>query len=219
MRGHSGRDQNDTRAPGQIWSGGTTPLVDESVRKVDKALMTTATNSLVETRLITLQPHLEAHFGVWLNHCEPLQFLRYRDGHFYQMRRDSDTDANSDPTVHSRQVSVSIFLNRQNIEPHPDTFVGGLLTFYGLLAIYASPQSACHSSARQDSSSPYAPIPCMTSNRSSGARATRSPPGSPERGLPPSTFFFTSFELLLARGFLDAELCARPRAEIRAIIK
>ena len=38
------------------------------------------------------------------------------------------------PQHRDRRVSVVIFLNRQSPKPLPDTYGGGSLTFYGLLA-------------------------------------------------------------------------------------
>ena len=122
------------RAPGRIWRSPTAPAVDESARKVDQATVSAPTKSRVAARLDALRPRLESHFGVSLTHCEPPQFLQYRDGHFYEMHRDRDADADSDPTVRTRQVSVSIFLNDHDVAPRPETFMGGSLTFYGLLA-------------------------------------------------------------------------------------
>jgi len=108
-----------------------TGVVDETLRKVKWAAVPATTVSLVETRLLALIPTLERHFNVTLTGCQPLDFLTYQEGDFYQVHIDNDN--NAQPDVRKRKVSVAIFLNGQAQQAADDTYCGGSLTFYGLI--------------------------------------------------------------------------------------
>src|SRR2546425_10556892 len=88
-----------------------TAVFDENVRKVKWAAVPATTVSLVKARLLALIPTLERHFNVTLTGCQPLDFLTYQEGDFYQVHIDNDNDAQ--PDVRKRKVSIAIFLNGQ----------------------------------------------------------------------------------------------------------
>src|SRR2546428_4495150 len=108
-----------------------TGVVDETLRKVKWAAVPATTVSLVETRLLALIPTLERHFNVTLTGCQPLDFLTYQEGDFYQVHIDNDNDAQ--PDVRKRKVSIAIFLNGQGKQPADHTYCGGPLTINRLI--------------------------------------------------------------------------------------
>src|SRR5712691_7264401 len=120
-----------TPAQATISGPDDTDLVNETVRKVKWVDVPATTVSLVEARLLALIPTLERHFNVALTGCEPLNFLTYQEGDFYQVHIDGGDDAH--PDHRERTVSVVIFLNGQAQQPADGTYCGGSLTFYGLI--------------------------------------------------------------------------------------
>ncbi len=108
-----------------------TEVLDETFRKVKWADVPATTVSLVEARLLALMPTLEQHFNVTLTGCEPLDFLTYQEGDFFQVHIDGGDDAHHNHR--DRKVSVVIFLNGQAQQPADHTYCGGSLTFYGLI--------------------------------------------------------------------------------------
>jgi SM-20-related protein len=84
------------------------------------------------------KPELERRFSATLGGCRPPQFLRYRTGDFFRAHSDGDGDGEAANQVARRQISVVVFLNDETTEPRPGCYVGGALTFYGLLD--AAPQ-------------------------------------------------------------------------------
>jgi predicted 2-oxoglutarate/Fe(II)-dependent dioxygenase YbiX len=77
---------------------------------------------------------LEAHFGVTLSGCQLPSFLAYGKGDFYLAHRDNSDDPGAPEMSRERQISVIVFLNSQSEEPQEDSYGGGSLTFYGLMA-------------------------------------------------------------------------------------
>lgn len=106
-------------------------IVDETVRKVLRAKVAPFTVACMEQRLLDLKPRLEDHFKISLSGFEPPDFLRYRQGAFYQAHWDERPEVASD--VPQRRVSVVVFLNPQAKAPSPNCYGGGSLKFYGLL--------------------------------------------------------------------------------------
>jgi SM-20-related protein len=109
-----------------------TNVIDEAIRSVKVVDVPEATIALVEARLLALRPALERHFDVTLTGCQPLQFLTYREGDFYTVHKDNDTDAPD--MVSKRKVSLVLFLNGQAPQPASGAYGGGSLTFYKLIA-------------------------------------------------------------------------------------
>lgn len=108
-------------------------IVDETVRHVTWAKVSSESKSLLGTRLLGVQTELALHFGVALNGFEKPQFLVYREGCFYAQHQDSSEDAAALDYIKSRKISVVIFLNDESETPKEEYYGGGQLTFFGLL--------------------------------------------------------------------------------------
>jgi predicted 2-oxoglutarate/Fe(II)-dependent dioxygenase YbiX len=104
-------------------------VVNETVRVVSRAHVTSAIRRVVQSRLKALSSELETHFAVSLRDFEGPEFLVYGPGSFYTPHLDASPDA---PTE-SRRVSVVLFLNPESDQPAPDCYCGGALTFHGLI--------------------------------------------------------------------------------------
>lgn len=112
----------------------TNSVVDETVRSTKLAAVSTSTIAFIEESLREVKPRIEAHFQMILtNHQEP-QFLIYRTGDFFRVHQDGYRGDNVPEYLEKRRISVVIFLNNQAGEPGPDTYCGGALTLYGLIA-------------------------------------------------------------------------------------
>ena len=92
-----------------------------------------STAEFVRERLRALKPKLEEHFELSLYDCEKPQFLVYKEGDYFLPHRDGEDHPDKPEYVKKRQISITIFLNQDSIEPAPDTYCGGALTFYGLI--------------------------------------------------------------------------------------
>jgi SM-20-related protein len=112
-----------------INDGSEHDYVDESVRKVSCAKVSTPVFALVESRLEEITPRIQEHFQMSLADQEGLQFLSYGPGGFFAAHRDADSDR---PTS-ERQVSIVIFLNSKSKDSTSCGYDGGALTFYGLM--------------------------------------------------------------------------------------
>ncbi len=64
--------------PATIRKEGFTHLIDEMVRKTNRAKISPVTKTMIHTRLLDLKPALEQHFDVTLRGCESPQFLVYK---------------------------------------------------------------------------------------------------------------------------------------------
>jgi predicted 2-oxoglutarate/Fe(II)-dependent dioxygenase YbiX len=109
-------------------------VVDENARRTKGALVSDEMQADLEARLLAIKPLLERHFGVVLGGCQTPQFLVYTEGCFYHPHRDSRTAADAPQYSRERQVTVVIFLNSQTEHPGHESYGGGSLTFYGLMA-------------------------------------------------------------------------------------
>jgi SM-20-related protein len=124
---------NVISVPATIRKEGFTHLVDETVRKTNRAKISATTKTMVQTRLLNLKPQLEQHFDVTLRGCESPQFLVYKSGYFYGPHRDSSADSDAPEYVRERRISVIIFLNSDAALLGRDGYSGGSLTLYGLI--------------------------------------------------------------------------------------
>ncbi len=126
----------DMRAAGQeparVYRQTVDPEVDTRVRKTTSADVSEEAGAVVEQALNDLRPELSAHFGVKLESLQPLDFLLYRTGDFFEAHSDGGSSSTSDaPVVAARRVSAVIFLNDSaDRAPAPEgQFSGGQLTF------------------------------------------------------------------------------------------
>jgi SM-20-related protein len=106
-----------------------TDFLDESRRKALIVNIPKPTKAMVRSQLLALKPSLEQHFGVVLGEVEQVDFLRYLEGSFYKPHFDANVD--SHPATIQRRVSVVIFLNSRGSAD--DCYLGGALTFHGIL--------------------------------------------------------------------------------------
>jgi SM-20-related protein len=79
-------------------------------------------------------PKLEQHFKLELSDCQPPQFLIYREGDFYEPHCDDNSRPDYPQDIQQRKISIVIFLNGEAEEHKQDSYNGGALTFYGLIA-------------------------------------------------------------------------------------
>jgi SM-20-related protein len=108
--------------------------IDEAVRKTKVAKISDATKELVKRRLSDLQPLLEKHFSLSLTDCEDPQFLTYNVGDFFHPHHDSSSSPEAYEYVRTRKVSVVVFLNPVSEVPSHQSYRGGELVLYGLIA-------------------------------------------------------------------------------------
>ncbi len=109
----------------------TTDAIDGVYRRSASAQVSAETRSLVHARLLGLLPTLAEHFDVPLNGCQTPQFLRYREGDYF--RAHTDREKEGPDYVTQRRVSMVVFLNGEGAEPELDSYMGGRLTFFGLM--------------------------------------------------------------------------------------
>lgn len=108
--------------------------VDAHIRRTQRSSVSSSTLGFVDDRLRDIRKQVEIHFhGSLTNHEEP-QFLVYRKGDFYQRHRDAYGGTRVPEYLQARRISVVIFLNSQSEEPTHDTYQGGSLILYGLIA-------------------------------------------------------------------------------------
>jgi SM-20-related protein len=100
-------------------SGVVMPLV----RRTQRLELEAATETLIRTRLETMRPRLEAHFGQTLGGLESPQVLHYGPGDYFVAHQDGNTPLVHDRSRH-RRVSVSLLLSA------PDDYAGGELVFH-----------------------------------------------------------------------------------------
>ena len=62
--------------------------VDRSTRSTDWAEVTPEATELVEVKLAGVMPEVARQYGVQLTGVQPLQFLVYREGDFFERHRD-----------------------------------------------------------------------------------------------------------------------------------
>lgn len=104
--------------------------VDEEQRRTKYALVSEQTESLVESRLLSIKPAVEKHFKLALTGCQKPSFLVYKEGDFFRLHCDNSHNPSYPQSIRDRQVSVVIFLNGETEEPEPDSYCGGSLLFH-----------------------------------------------------------------------------------------
>jgi SM-20-related protein len=130
--------QSAAREQSSIWQQTPTgeavgTLVDETARKTRELEVSSQTLDLIKQRLRDIKPELEQFFQVQLGRIEYPSFYHYEPGDFFKVHRDRASTSEAPEEIQKRQVSVVMFLNSHAGEPLPDTYRGGVLTFYGLL--------------------------------------------------------------------------------------
>lgn len=105
--------------------------VDEEQRRTKYAFVSEETITSIESRLLSIKPAVEKHFGMTLTACQKPSFLVYKEGDFFRLHCDNSNNPSYPQTIRDRQVSVVIFLNTESDEPTPDSYCGGKLIFRG----------------------------------------------------------------------------------------
>jgi SM-20-related protein len=109
-------------------------VVDHDYRRTTIASVSPESVAIVSDMLLALRPNLEQHFKVRTTACRTPEFLIYRPGDFFRPHADNiPAHAESDAVVTSRRISTIVFLNSESPRPHPGSFTGGALGFYGLI--------------------------------------------------------------------------------------
>jgi predicted 2-oxoglutarate/Fe(II)-dependent dioxygenase YbiX len=121
-----------TTVEAHVWKNGE-KIVDEDARRATQAKVGQEVEAFVESRLLELCPRVERHFDVKLRGLQPLQFLIYRPGDFFECHSDNDPDSEAPSYLRERKVSVVIFLNGKRRADGATTSTGGGLTFPGLI--------------------------------------------------------------------------------------
>jgi predicted 2-oxoglutarate/Fe(II)-dependent dioxygenase YbiX len=115
-------------------SKGEHSLVDTAIRRTKHADISPVTNYQIEQVLQRFKPALEGHFQQPLSGFEKPQCLVYQVGDYFKAHIDNSDVEGIDPQIQKRQISIVIFLNSESDANEPDTYSGGALTFYGLIA-------------------------------------------------------------------------------------
>jgi predicted 2-oxoglutarate/Fe(II)-dependent dioxygenase YbiX len=110
----------------------TIETADPRARKTASAEVGADASASIERALEQIRPELARHFHVDLRGCQPLDFLVYRTGDFFEAHADGGAAASGGtPHVSARRVSAVLFLNDASPRvPAPaGQFSGGALTF------------------------------------------------------------------------------------------
>jgi SM-20-related protein len=116
--------------PATVYSEGASSPVNEKLRKTTRRMLSTSTNEFVRRLLLEQKEAIERHFQISLSDCEEPQFLFYKEGDFFVPHQDGNSELLEFDHLRVRRISVVIFLNRQSLEPGPDTYCGGSLVFF-----------------------------------------------------------------------------------------
>jgi SM-20-related protein len=121
-------------SPGAVWKMDRGPAVDRDTKRRSEFLCSALASGSIGQRFLEVIPELEAHFKVELSGFQELQFVRYVEGDFYRMHRDSSDLESAPVTLTERKVSVVVFLSEEGEEPEDADYCGGNLTFYDLVS-------------------------------------------------------------------------------------
>jgi predicted 2-oxoglutarate/Fe(II)-dependent dioxygenase YbiX len=122
------------RAPARVYrQAAPAAEIDRRLRKTAVAEVPSGTDAAVARALGGVRPALERHFGLTFTGQQPIDFLVYGPGDFFEAHADggSASAPGSEAVVVARRVSAVLFLNdRSDDVPAPaGTFSGGDLTF------------------------------------------------------------------------------------------
>jgi len=125
---------NATAVTGWVWNPETGDNVKEEVKKRKEYLGLPDDYQLqIREKLLQLMPQMAGHFGVELKDVQPIKFTRYDEGDYYRMHLDISPHSPAPAIINDRKVSVIIFVNQEGEDLDEGDYVGGNLTFYGLL--------------------------------------------------------------------------------------
>jgi SM-20-related protein len=118
--------------PSGVSEGADAYRLDLTVRRTLRAHVSAATLDRMRTRVTSLKPALETHFGLALGACQDPQFLIYRTGDFFAPHADAGDEPDEPDFIRRRAVSVVLFLSTESPTPGEAAHTGGSLVFYGL---------------------------------------------------------------------------------------
>ena len=106
--------------------------VDRSTRRTEWADVAPEAAELVEGRLAAVMAEVSRHYEIPLTGLQPLQFLVYRPGDFFQRHRDRGEGDDTPAFSRARRVAAIVFLNGEGDPSASTAYRGGALTLYGL---------------------------------------------------------------------------------------
>jgi len=107
--------------------------VDRATRSTDWAEVVPEAVDLVEERLASVLPEVARHYELPLTGVQPLQFLVYEQGDFFERHRDRAEGDDAPSFSRARSVAAIIFLNGEGDPGSGEAYRGGALTLYGLV--------------------------------------------------------------------------------------
>ena len=124
--------RSSAHEPARVYRRTVEAQIDTRVRKTASADVSAEGTAIVERALNGIRPDVARHFDVELHAHQPLDFLLYKTGDFFEAHADGGASSSGDtPHVTARRVSAVIFLNDASAHvPAPaGEFSGGALTF------------------------------------------------------------------------------------------
>jgi predicted 2-oxoglutarate/Fe(II)-dependent dioxygenase YbiX len=118
--------------PARVYRQTVASQIDPGARKTASADVSAEASAALGRALEDVRPDLARHFHVELRACQPIDFLVYRPGDFFEAHADGGAASSSEtPHVAARRVSAVVFLNdAAGAAPAPaGRFSGGALTF------------------------------------------------------------------------------------------
>ncbi len=106
--------------------------VDRSTRSTDWAEVVPEAVELIEGRLASVLPEVAQHYDLPLTGVQPLQFLVYQPGDFFERHRDRAEGDDAPSFSRARSIAAVIFLNGVGDAATAEAYRGGALTLYGL---------------------------------------------------------------------------------------
>ena len=119
-------------SPATVRADARSYAVDRSTRSTDWAEVAAEAVELVEGRLAGVLPDVARHYDLPLTGIQPLQFLVYEQGDFFERHRDRAEGDEAPSFSRARSVAAIIFLNGEGDPATGEAYRGGALTLYGL---------------------------------------------------------------------------------------
>jgi SM-20-related protein len=104
-----------------------------SLRSTLQVAVGDSIDALVRAKLLDMRAALGRHFDVELSDCQPLTYLIYKPGDFFEPHKDESQRPGAPEHVRQRRVSAIVFLGDEDGGDRPGEYAGGSLGFYGLL--------------------------------------------------------------------------------------
>lgn len=119
-------------SPATVRADARSYQVDRSTRRTDWADVPPDAVALVEQRLAEVVPDVGRHYDLPLTGVQPLQFLAYQPGDFFELHRDRAEGDDAPSFSGARRVAAVVFLNGEGDPASSEAYRGGALTLYGL---------------------------------------------------------------------------------------